>query len=172
MTKSRMMMFPVALAAWLLLNWPPDLPLLLIGIAVSLATALVMGSLFVTRPHMLAHPGRILTFLFVYLPVFLWELVKANLDVAYRVLHPMLPIEPGIVKIRTSLRSDTGITFLANSITLTPGTLTVDVDRENGFLYIHWIKVRSRDVEGATAAIGGKFERILRRIFEEDGVGQ
>ena len=78
----------------------------------------------------------------------------------------MVPIKPGIVKVETSLKSDTGLTFLANSITLTPGTLTVDIDREGGFLYIHWINVRHKDIEGATKSIVKRFERILTRIFE------
>ena len=66
-----------------------------------------------------------------YLIYFLWEVVKANVHVAYIVLHPKLPIKPGIVKIETKLTKESGITVLANSITLTPGTLTIDVDPEN-----------------------------------------
>jgi multicomponent Na+:H+ antiporter subunit E len=91
---------------------------------------------------------------------------KANIDVAYRVSHPNLPIRPGIVKVKTSLKSDTGLTFLANCITLTPGTMTVDIDKNSGFLYIHWINVKDKDVEGATERIVKRFERRLTRIFE------
>jgi multicomponent Na+:H+ antiporter subunit E len=105
-------------------------------------------------------------FLAYYLPVFLWECFKANVDVAYRVAHPRLPIKPGIVKVKTSLKTDTGLTFLANSITLTPGTLSVDIDRDNGILYVHWINVKKKDVESATKIIVVRFERILRKIFE------
>lgn len=165
--RSRVLMFLAAFVVWCLLSWPPTALQLAAGIAASLVAAAVMGRMFIVRHHLLSHPGRILTFIFHYLPVFTWELIKANFDVAYRVLHPGLPINPGIVKMKTALRSDMGLTFLANSITLTPGTLTVDVDREQGILYIHWISVRGRDVESATSAIGGRFEPILRRIFEE-----
>jgi multicomponent Na+:H+ antiporter subunit E len=104
--------------------------------------------------------------LLYYLPIFIWECIKANFDVAYRVGHPDLPINPGIVKVKTSLKSDTGLTFLANSITLTPGTLSVDVDQEEGFLYVHWIDVKDKDIEKATKLIIGRFEPILKRIFE------
>jgi multicomponent Na+:H+ antiporter subunit E len=93
-------------------------------------------------------------------------MIKANFDVAYRVVHPKLPIKPGIVKVKTRLKSDTGLTFLANSITLTPGTMSVDIDRENGYLYIHWINVKSADVEKATEIIVSRFEKILEKIFE------
>ena len=76
-----------------------------------------------------------------------------------------MPISPGIVKIKTNLTTDSGITALANSITLTPGTLTVDIT-DDGFLYIHWINVKSDDVEQATKLISQKFEWFLKKIFE------
>ena len=75
-----------------------------------------------------------------YVFYFLWELVKANLDVAFRVLHPSLPIEPGVVKVKTRLKTRLGRLLLANSITLTPGTITMEVDGED--FYVHWIKVQ------------------------------
>jgi multicomponent Na+:H+ antiporter subunit E len=93
-------------------------------------------------------------------------MIKANLDVAYRVIHPKLPIKPGIVKVKTKLRSEAALTYLANSITLTPGTFTIDVDQENGYLYIHWIWVKSDDIEEATEIIVRRFEKILEKIFE------
>ena len=77
-----------------------------------------------------------------------------------------MPIRPGIVKIKTSLTSESAITALANSITLTPGTLTVDLT-DDGTLYVHWINVRSDDVDEATRMIARKFEYFLERIFEE-----
>ena len=64
---------------------------------------------------------------------------------AYRVLNPYLPIKPGIVRIKTSLTSEFAKTILANSITLTPGTLTVEVDGED--FYVHWINVSSDNPE-------------------------
>ncbi|MBU3958792.1 MAG: Na+/H+ antiporter subunit E, partial [Candidatus Omnitrophica bacterium] len=67
---------------------------------------------------------------------------------------------------KTTLKSDTGLTFLANSITLTPGTMTVDIDPEHGFLYIHWIDVKDKDMQKATQIIVQRFERVLKRIFE------
>ncbi len=106
---------------------------------------------------------RIIWFLW-YLPIFLWECVKANIDVAYRVLSPRMPIKPGIVKVRTGLKTDIAKTFLANSITMTPGTLSVDI--KGDVLYIHWIYVRDEDMEKATQIIVSKFEKHLKRIFE------
>lgn len=98
----------------------------------------------------------------VYLLIFLWHLVRANLDVARRVLSPSLPINPGIVRVRTGLTSSLGRLVLANSITLTPGTLTLDADGDS--LYVHWIDVRGDDIDAATAAIVSGFERTLKEV--------
>ena len=81
-------------------------------------------------------------------------------------MHPRLPINPGIVKVKVELKTDTALTFLANSITLTPGTMSVDIDKENGILYIHWINVKTKDIESATRIIVERFEKILKKIFD------
>ncbi|MFQ5848554.1 MAG: Na+/H+ antiporter subunit E [Candidatus Methylomirabilales bacterium] len=72
---------------------------------------------------------------------FLYELGKANLQVAYLALHPKMPIRPGIIAFRTRHRSPLGTTVLANSITLTPGTLTMDVTPDGQTLYIHTLDI-------------------------------
>lgn len=105
---------------------------------------------------------KIIFFIF-YIFVLLIEIIKANFDVAYRVLHPKLPIKPGIVIIKTGLKQDIAKTILANSITLTPGTFTLDI--KGDLLLIHWIYVRSQDLEKATMIIGEKFEKYLRVVF-------
>jgi len=163
--KSRVVSFIFAFFVWLLLNWMPDWQHVLVGVFVAALVAYLTGDMFAQRPYLFKHPKRYLWFLY-YIPVFLLEMFKANIDVAYRVCHPKLPINPGIVKVKTSLKSDIGLTFLANSITLTPGTLCVDIDQKNGYLYIHWIDVKHKDIEGATQSIVQTFEKILMRIFE------
>ncbi|MDD4909705.1 MAG: Na+/H+ antiporter subunit E [Candidatus Omnitrophica bacterium] len=164
--RSRIILFIIGFISWSLLNWVPDTQHIIVGLFVCALVAYVTGDLFVRRPHVFKHPRRYWYFLFSYLPLFLWECVKANIDVARRVLHPRLPINPGIVKVKTALKTDTGLTFLANSITLTPGTLVVDIDREEGILYVHWIDVKAKDVEAATEKIVERFENILSKIFE------
>ena len=165
MNKSRIILFFLGLLVWLGLCWPVDWQHLLVGILVAGFVSFMTGDMFVKRPYVFKHITRYLWFLY-YLPFFIWECFKANVDVAYRVVHPNRPINPGIVKVRTNLKSDTALTFLANSITLTPGTLSVDIDEEAGFLYVHWIDVRDEDIEKATRLIVERFEHILRRIFE------
>ena len=164
--RSRIILFLVAFLGWCLLNWVPDVQHLIAGVFVAALVAFLTGDLFVTRPHVLQHPWRYWYFIAHYLPVFLLEVIKANIDVAYRVLHPDLPINPGIVKVKTILKSDTALTFLANSITLTPGTMSVDLDRDKGVLYVHWINVKTKDTDEATKIIVQRFEKILKKIFD------
>ncbi|MEM2878586.1 MAG: Na+/H+ antiporter subunit E [Candidatus Hadarchaeales archaeon] len=109
------------------------------------------------------HPGR-LAYLIAYIFVYLWAEIKSHLKVIYLALHPRTPIKPGIVEVPTSLRTDVGTTWLANSITMTPGTLSVDADENGGKLYVHWIDVKSTEPARAASEISGQFERFLRRI--------
>ena len=149
----------------MLLTWSLDLEHLIIGILLGIFVSFMTADVFEERTDLFKNPARFL-WLFLYIPLFTWECVKANLDGAYRVIHPDLPIKPGIVKVKTILKSDIGLTFLANSLTLTPGTMTVDIDKEKGFLYIHWVEVKTQDPQKAAEQIVLKFERILKRIFE------
>ena len=164
--KSRIVLFILAFLVWLLLTWPPNWQEAAAGVFIAAFVAFMTGDLFVKRPHVLKHPLRYWYFIVYYLPLFLWECFKANIDVAYRVLHPRLPIRPGIVKVKTKLKTDVGLTFLANSITLTPGTMSVDIDKDRGILYIHCINVRETDTDKATEIIVKPFENILMKIFE------
>jgi multicomponent Na+:H+ antiporter subunit E len=163
--------FLMSYLLWVLLVWPfgkdglvpgggQDL---LAGLAVAALCAGVFGRTFPRHPERLLSPVRYLYFL-VYLPVFVWACLMANLDVAYRVLHLRLPIRPAIVKIRTSIKSEMGKFILANSITLTPGTLTVDVVGQD--LYIHWINAVTESPELRAELIAGRFEDLLKRIFD------
>lgn len=98
-----------------------------------------------------------------YVLVLFKEIVAANIDVAYRVIHPKMPIKPGIVVIKTGLKQDIAKMILANSITLTPGTFTLDILEDR--ILIHWINVESGETEEATRLIGERFEKYLRVIF-------
>ena len=111
----------------------------------------------------LLNPVRLLLAVF-YIPYLIYYILLANLDVAYRVLNPDLPINPGIIKVKTKLKNEFAKTMLANSITLTPGTLTVEVDGSD--FYIHWINVVSDDPSVQKKLIVDRFEKILGRIFE------
>lgn len=150
---------------WILLSWPPGGKDVFVGIMVSVIVSFLTMDLLVEKPRPFRNPVRYLWFLY-YIIVFLWECVKANIDVAYRVIHPDLPIRPGTIRVKTGLKSDAGLTFLANSITLTPGTTTVDIDREKGLIYVHWLYVKDGyDRSSMRLAIVEKFEYILKKVF-------
>ncbi|MBX9137702.1 MULTISPECIES: Na+/H+ antiporter subunit E [unclassified Clostridium] len=106
--------------------------------------------------------------LIIFIPVYIWELIKANFTVAIKALSPNLNISPGIVKITTDLNSDYGLAMLSNCITLTPGTITMDIyeDGDKNALYIHWIDAKTEDTDKASEIIKGRFEYFVRRLFK------
>ena len=150
-------------ALWMLLFWSLDPWVIGTGAFFALIVGTLLGDFYPDGMAKLLNPRRWL-FMMIYLPYFLFQCLKANLDVALRVIHPDVPIRPGIVKVRTTLTSEMAKTFLANSITLTPGTLTVDIDGQD--LYIHWINVPTTSPAQRSAEVCGQFEPLLRRIFE------
>ena len=160
----RLICFILTFAIWILLTWSLDIQIIIAGLIASVIVAFMFHDILPKEYQVFISPVRIFWFL-IYVPVFFYYVVKANLDVVYRALHPQMPIKPGIVKIKTKLKTASGITALANSITLTPGTLTVDLT-DDGYLYIHWINVKSDDVDQATELIAKRFEWFLIKIFE------
>ena len=165
----RLIYFVLSFIIWILLTWPYvdgqiDWQVVIAGLISSVLVAILFHEILPKEHHVFISPVRIFWFL-VYIPVFFYYVILANFDVVYRALHPAMPIKPGIVKIKTNLKTDSGITALANSITLTPGTLTVDLT-DDGYLYIHWINVKSDDIEQATTHIAQRFEWFIQKIFE------
>jgi multicomponent Na+:H+ antiporter subunit E len=155
--------FILSMIFWLMLTFEFKVPNLIAGAGASVITSAVFSKYFIINIYKLVQPHRYFWFL-VYLIVFLWECIKANIDVAYRVLHPAMPIRPGIVKVRTTLKSDMAKMLLANSITMTPGTISVDIIDD--YLYIHWIYIKSEDPDVYTQIITGAFEKYIKRIIE------
>jgi len=117
---------------------------LVMGAVLAMITGLVTRKFLCrSESYRLLSPIRLLLLL-VYVPVpFFIELTKANLDVAYRVIT--LNIRPGIIRVHSGLKTDLGIFLLANSITLTPGTLSVGIDEETNDLFIHNINIAEGD---------------------------
>lgn len=121
----------------LLWSWPE----LVAGALVSLVVGIIARSFYAqNKNYRMLNPLRwVYLAVYVCIPFFL-EMARANFDVAYRVITGK--INPGIVCYNPELTSDLGQLLLANSITLTPGTLTVDVDEKTGDFYIHILNVR------------------------------
>ncbi len=159
-----LVVFVTVFLFWLLLTGSLDSQELVAGLLASAVAA------FMAAPHMgilsgirwsPALPLQVVR----YLGVFFVALLKSNFDMARRVLSPSLPIRPALVEVKTSLQSDLGKLLLANSITLTPGTLTVDVEGER--LLVHWIDSSpGTDLDSATRAIVSRFETHLREFLK------
>lgn len=94
---------------------------------------------------------------------FLWEVVKANIQVAYEVITPKNNMKPGIVKIPLDAKTNIEITLLANLITLTPGTLSLDVSEDRKVLYVHSMYVHNK--QDFIDDIKNGFERKLLDIL-------
>jgi len=94
----------------------------------------------------------------IYTPYLLWEIFKANIQIAYVVLHPDLPIDPSVEEVESMVWGGLPVTTLANSITLTPGTLTVDV--EGRTLRVHTLTQSARE-----GLLDGALERAVRFVF-------
>ncbi len=158
----------VTFVTWVALILSPKMSLLafyqemFVGIIVSLTVASLTYRHLPNASVRYFHPKK-LAYLFIYVFVFLREMIKANLNMARIVLSPKLPIKPGIVRISTNLKPNVAKLMLGNSITLTPGTMTMEVDGNN--LYIHWVYVESEDEKEAGDIIKGSFEKWLGGVF-------
>jgi multicomponent Na+:H+ antiporter subunit E len=153
-------LFFLVFVLWLLLVGSLDPAEWITGLLVALIVTLA------SRPHLTILSGLILSPSSVvpfikYLGVFFVALVRANIDMARRVLTPSLPLRPAVVEVETKLSSPLGRLILANSITLTPGTLTVDVQDE--VLLVHWVDCPpGSDMAATTHAITSQFEKHLK----------
>ena len=138
---------------------------LIVGAVLSLIIGAVTKKIFIKKDFRMLNPRRLFLFLVYVFVVWLPALAIANIDVAYRVITGR--INPGIVKIQPQLTNDLSLMILANSITLTPGTLTVDVDEKTNALYVHWINVDKEALKKMPRDpkyVCGKFPAWARRI--------
>ncbi len=159
--KAFVLSFIILMGLWMIVGGTQS-DELIVGSITAFIISLVFAPRFVLLGDIRLSPKALIAAL-MFIIVFIIELIKGAFDVAGRVVSPSLPINPGIVKVRTKLKSDIGRIALANAITLTPGTMTVETQDE--FLYIHWIDIKSGDVDAATAAIVTNFERHLEVMF-------
>ncbi len=160
--KNFLYLFVFLLLVWLALTSSFDLQKITAGILISLILSFFLSKAYL-GPGLPQLSIKRIVFSLIYIFVVFWEIVKANLDVAYRIIHPRMPINPGIVVVRTNLKQDMAKLILANSITLTPGTFTLDILGDN--LLVHWIDVKDESTDAATKVIGNKFEKYLKVIF-------
>jgi multicomponent Na+:H+ antiporter subunit E len=124
------------------------------GVSCIVAVAIVRRMKIVDRE---SAPIEVTLGALLYLPWLLWEIVKANLDVARRILDPRLPISPRIIRVKAGQRHDIARVIYANSITLTPGTVSIDVEGDE-------ITVHALTEEAARGVESGEMARRVTRL--------
>jgi multicomponent Na+:H+ antiporter subunit E len=129
--------------------------LLTVGAVASVLVVLFARRLDVVDPE--THPPQSVRVILAYWPWLAWEIVKSAWDVSKVILSPRLPISPTIVRVRPSQKSDVGRVIYANSITLTPGTVTIVAGRDE--FIVHAI-TRA----GAESLAGGDMDRRVSRV--------
>ena len=148
---------------WVLLTGSLAIQELLSGLVVAALIALLSNQINLLDHFKLTRTAPLA--LLKYLYYFFIALIKANLDLARRILSPSLPINPAVVEIQTELESDLARLLLANSITLTPGTLTIDVQQQR--LLVHWVDASpGTDLQSATQAISDQFEQHINGFMK------
>ena len=153
---------------WIFVSGPELAPVPLLraavaGLAVGLPVAYVFRRLYAP----VVDPGRTVRAIPAgvrYALAFVEQIIVANFDVAYRVLAPEMPLEPQVILVPLRVETALGVTTIANSITITPGTVTLDHDPEENALYVHVID--GRDIEGVVAPIR-EWEDYALRMFDE-----
>ncbi|RZN62247.1 Na+/H+ antiporter subunit E [Methanonatronarchaeum sp. AMET6-2] len=153
--------FIAMLGFWLLLSGYYDIGHVLMGVFASLIIAYLTHDLFIRRESLDGFFVEVTRFS-LYIFWHLIQIIKANINVARIVLDPKLPISPKIVRHTPELKSDMAVTVFGNSITLTPGTLTVSVD-ENKEMYIHCLAPHHYE-----DLLESRMEDRVKHIFRED----
>ncbi len=122
--------FIILMGFWLLITWSLHYQSILLGLISSLLVVWFCRDILIFEDERPRIAIRNILRLVVYLVNLVIEIVKANIHVAIIVLNPRMPISPTLVEFKTNVKSDLGKVILANSITLTPGTLTIDLERD------------------------------------------
>lgn len=152
--------FIVLFGFWVFLSGRLDVMHLSLGIICSFIVALYSHDLFIRGSGSIIGRAGILIRFIKYGFWLIYQIFIANIDVARRVLDPKMPISPGIIKFSSRLKSDIALTTLATSITLTPGTLTMDII--DGDYYIHCLAT-----EYGEGLLKGDFEKHMEHVFGE-----
>ena len=147
---------------WLIANTTLAIHTVVTGVVLSAVIAMAFAA-FSQVYSVVRWSPKVIAYYLMYLGVFIYEMVKANLSVMRLVYARRINIKPAIVEIKTELKSPMGRLALANTITLTPGTLVVDIKDDS--LFVHWIYISTMDPAAAAEAISGRFEKYLKVIY-------
>ena len=152
-------LFLVLFTLWLLLSGHYTPLLLTLGVMSCLISVYIARRMDVVDRE--GHPVHLSLRLFTYIPWLAWETLKSNIAVARLILNPRMPISPTVFKVRVSQTGDLGKVIYANSITLTPGTVSMSIDGEE-------ILVHSITREAEAELMSGEMDRRVTRMAGTD----
>jgi len=150
----------VLIVLWLLLSGIYIPLLLTLGVVCSVFVVVIAA-----RMDVVDHEGHPIHLHYghyvVYMSWLVWQIVKANVDVTWRVLHPRLPISPTMRRFKTNQHTDLGQAIFANSITLTPGTITIDVSKDE-------IEVHALTQQAMQELLSGEMDHRVSKLEKSD----
>ncbi len=160
--------FLITLSIWIIFAGKVTTDVLIVGVIASLVTTWLYSDLLFrssNRKRDWTFYLKKLLYILMFIPVFFYEAFMAALKVSKHAFEKEPSFSPGIIKVKTSLRNITALTILANLITLTPGTLTLDFDMREKAFFIHWIDVTTVEEAEARKEVFERFENWLEVIF-------
>ena len=165
MIKTRAVLSTASVLAllWLGLSMSLEPEEIVLGLAAGLVISAATGGALTGDLTRLLKPARLFAAI-EYVFFFMGQMIRANVDIFLRVFRPVIPVKPGIVRARLKLRSPRAKAILANSITLTPGTLTIDLRDES--IFVLWVFLPPGDVHARTQRMVDSFAVRLEKIFE------
>ncbi len=166
MRKEGLAVFALSYLFWLLVTPVLETWYLLSGVLVCTSVAWAFSTYSFEEISLSILDPRKWIYFVRYILILGWGILLAGISLAKIILKPNIEIHPGVVVIPTSLEKRWERTLLANSITLTPGTFFLDMDEDEGLLYIHWISMKSERLEKIREMITERYERIIGKVFE------
>lgn len=149
----------VLLGVWLLLNNTVAAGHIVLGGILALVIPMLTTPL--QKPHPTLHKPLLAV---KYLLVLMWDIILSNIEVAIQVLGPLRKLTPGFIAVPLDMTADLPITLLASSISLTPGTVSVEVSKDHRWLYVHVLNLT--DEAGTIESIKQRYEKPLKEIFQ------
>lgn len=137
---------------------------LLTGLIASAIVAIVLEPVFIKRELKPMDAVRLL-YLTKYLLYFAAAVLKEHFKIAKVILSRKIYVNPSIVEVPFNLETDYGITLLVSTITNTPGTITLYVDKARKVLYVHWLIAKTMNPSEARREIAERFEELVKKIF-------
>lgn len=148
------------LVIWLMLNVSVSLGQIILGSVLAIIIPLLCAPLQVPQPG-LKRPLRAIR----YVLMVIGDIIVANVQVAILVVGPMRRIKPGFVAVPIDLEDNFPITILANTVTMTPGTLSAELSKDKNWLYVHVLNIPDNEQE-IISLIKGRYESAIKEIFQ------